>query len=94
MPKSKENRSKWTGNMKQLPAKATNAFEMAQTSGNFFLAGAGFGAGLFMNAGKQMKTLFFKSPSKLQKQESSTPSENDEEKHRYFFIEETGAPTR
>lgn len=44
--------------VKQLPTKATNAFEMAQTSGNFFLAGAGFGAGLFMNAGKQMKTLF------------------------------------
>lgn len=70
--------------VKQLPAKATNAFEMAQTSGNFFLAGAGFGAGLFMNAGKQMKTLF------------SNPhptSENDEEEtSATSSFEETDAP--
>lgn len=70
--------------MKQLPTKATNAFEMAQTSGNFFLAGAGFGAGLFMNAGKQMKTLF------------SNPhptSENDEEEtSATSSFEETDAP--
>jgi len=65
--------------MKQLPTKATNAFEMAQTSGNFFLAGAGFGAGLFMNAGKQMKTLFSNPHPTSEKTESSTPSENDEE---------------
>lgn len=65
--------------MKQLPTKATNAFEMAQTSGNFFLAGAGFGAGLFMNAGKQMKTLFSNPHSTSEKIESSTPPENDEE---------------
>ncbi|MCY7154649.1 conjugal transfer protein [Streptococcus gallolyticus] len=65
--------------VKQLPAKATNAFEMAQTSGNFFLAGAGFGAGLFMNAGKQMKTLFSNPHPTSEKTESSTPSENDEE---------------
>ena len=65
--------------VKQLPAKATNAFEMAQTSGNFFLAGAGFGAGLFMNAGKQMKTLFSNPHSTSEKIESSTPPENDEE---------------
>ncbi len=70
--------------LKQLPTKATNAFEMAQTSGNFFLAGAGLGAGLFMNAGKQMKTLF------------SNPhptSENDEEEtSATSSFEETGAP--
>lgn len=70
--------------VKQLPAKATNAFEMAQTSGNFFLAGVGFGAGLFMNAGKQMKTLF------------SNPhptSENDEEEtSATSSFEETDAP--
>lgn len=65
--------------MKQLPTKATNAFEMAQTSGNFFLAGAGFGAGLFMNAGKQMKTLFSNPHPTSEKTESSTPTENDEE---------------
>ena len=65
--------------VKQLPAKATNAFEMAQTSGNFFLAGAGFGAGLFMNAGKQMKTLFSNPHPTSEKTESSTPPENDEE---------------
>ena len=65
--------------MKQLPTKATNAFEMAQTSGNFFLAGAGFGAGLFMNAGKQMKTLFSNPHPTSERTESSTPSENDEE---------------
>ena len=65
--------------MKQLPTKATNAFEMAQTSGNFFLAGAGFGAGLFMNAGKQLKTLFSNPHPTSEKTESSTPSENDEE---------------
>lgn len=65
--------------LKQLPTKATNAFEMAQTSGNFFLAGAGFGAGLFMNAGKQMKTLFSNPHSTSEKIESSTPPENDEE---------------
>ena len=65
--------------MKQLPTKATNAFEMAQTSGNFFLAGAGFGAGLFMNAGKQMKTLFSNPHPTSEKTESSTPPENDEE---------------
>ena len=65
--------------VKQLSAKATNAFEMAQTSGNFFLAGAGFGAGLFMNAGKQMKTLFSNPHPTSEKTESSTPPENDEE---------------
>ncbi len=65
--------------MKQLPTKATNAFEMAQTSGNFFLAGAGFGAGLFMNAGKQLKTLFSNPHPTSERTESSTPSENDEE---------------
>lgn len=64
--------------VKQLPTKATNAFEMAQTSGNFFLAGAGFGAGLFMNAGKQMKTLFSNPHPTSERTESSTPSENDE----------------
>lgn len=65
--------------VKQLPAKATNAFEMAQTSGNFFLAGAGFGAGLFMNAGKQMKTLFSNPHPTSEKTGISTPPENDEE---------------
>lgn len=79
--------------VKQLPAKATNAFEMAQTSGNFFLAGAGFGAGLFMNAGKQMKTLFSNPHSTSEKIESSTPPENDEEETpTTSSFEETGAP--
>ena len=79
--------------VKQLPAKATNAFEMAQTSGNFFLAGAGFGAGLFMNAGKQMKTLFSNPHPTSEKTESSTPSENDEEETpATSSFEETGAP--
>lgn len=79
--------------VKQLPAKATNAFEMAQTSGNFFLAGAGFGAGLFMNAGKQMKTLFSNPHPTSEKTESSTPSENDEEETPdTSSFEETGAP--
>jgi len=66
--------------VKQLPTKATNAFEMAQTSGNFFLAGAGFGAGLFMNAGKQMKTLFSNPHPTLERTEDSVPPENDEER--------------
>ncbi|HFH9143133.1 TPA: conjugal transfer protein [Streptococcus agalactiae] len=79
--------------VKQLPTKATNAFEMAQTSGNFFLAGAGFGAGLFMNAGKQMKTLFSNPHPTSEKTESSTPSENDEEETpATSSFEETGAP--
>ena len=79
--------------VKQLPAKAINAFEMAQTSGNFFLAGAGFGAGLFMNAGKQMKTLFSNPHPTSEKTESSTPSENDEEETpATSSFEETGAP--
>ena len=79
--------------VKQLPAKATNAFEMAQTSGNFFLAGAGFGAGLFMNAGKQMKTLFSNPHPTSEKTESSTPSENDEEETpATSSFEETSAP--
>lgn len=79
--------------VKQLPAKATNAFEMAQTSGNFFLAGAGFGAGLFMNASKQMKTLFSNPHPTSEKTESSTPSENDEEETPdTSSFEETGAP--
>ncbi|HEN4508382.1 TPA: conjugal transfer protein [Streptococcus agalactiae] len=79
--------------VKQLPAKATNAFEMAQTSGNFFLAGAGFGAGLFMNAGKQMKTLFSNPHPTSERTESSTPSENDEEETpATSSFEETGAP--
>lgn len=79
--------------MKQLPTKATNAFEMAQTSGNFFLAGAGFGAGLFMNAGKQMKTLFSNPHPTSEKTESSTPSENDEEETpATSSFEETGVP--
>lgn len=79
--------------VKQLPAKATNAFEMAQTSRNFFLAGAGFGAGLFMNAGKQMKTLFSNPHPTSEKTESSTPSENDEEETpATSSFEETSAP--
>lgn len=79
--------------LKQLPTKATNAFEMAQTSGNFFLAGAGLGAGLFMNAGKQMKTLFSNPHPTSEKTESSTPSENDEEETpATSSFEETGAP--
>lgn len=79
--------------MKQLPTKATNAFEMAQTSGNFFLAGAGFGAGLFMNAGKQMKTLFSNSHPTSERTENSTPPENDnEETPATSSFEETGAP--
>lgn len=79
--------------MKQLPTKATNAFEMAQTSGNFFLAGSGFGAGLFMNAGKQMKTLFSNPHPTSEKTESSTPSENDEEETpATSSFEETGVP--
>ena len=79
--------------VKQLPAKATNAFEMAQTSGNFFLAGAGFGAGLFMNAGKQMKTLFSNPHPTSERTESSTPSENDEEETpATSSFEDTGAP--
>lgn len=70
--------------VKQLPAKATNAFEMAQTSGNFFLAGAGFGAGLFMNAGKQMKTLFSNPHPTSENDEEETPATSS--------FEETGAP--
>lgn len=70
--------------MKQLPTKATNAFEMAQTSGNFFLAGAGFGAGLFMNAGKQMKTLFSNPHPTSENDEEETPATSS--------FEETGAP--
>lgn len=66
--------------VKQLPAKATNAFEMAQTSGNFFLAGAGFGTGLFMNAGKHMSNLFSKSHPTSERTEDSVPPENDEER--------------
>lgn len=79
--------------MKQLPTKATNAFEMAQTSGNFFLAGAGLGAGLFMNAGKQMKTLFSNPHPTSEKAETSTPPENDEEETpATSSFEETGVP--
>ena len=70
--------------VKQLPAKATNAFEMAQTSGSFFLAGAGFGAGLFMNAGKQMKTLFSNPHPTSENDEEETPATSS--------FEETGAP--
>ncbi|WEA93183.1 conjugal transfer protein [Streptococcus anginosus] len=70
--------------MKQLPTKATNAFEMAQTSGNFFLAGAGFGAGLFMNAGKQMKTLFSNPHPTSENDEEETPATSS--------FEDTGAP--
>ena len=91
--KVKETVTNGQESMKQLPAKATNAFEMAQTSGNFFLAGAGFGAGLFMNAGKQMKTLFSNPHPTSEKTESSTPSENDEEETpATSSFEETSAP--
>lgn len=91
--KVKETVTNGQESMKQLPAKATNAFEMAQTSGNFFLAGAGFGAGLFMNAGKQMKTLFSNPHPTSERTESSTPSENDEEgTPATSSFEETGAP--
>ncbi|MBF7051693.1 conjugal transfer protein [Streptococcus sp. HF-2466] len=91
--KVKETVTNGQESMKQLPAKATNAFEMAQTSGNFFLAGAGFGAGLFMNAGKQMKTLFSNPHPTSERTESSTPSENDEEETpATSSFEETGAP--
>lgn len=91
--KVKETVSNGQETMKQLPAKATNAFEMAQTSGNFFLAGAGLGAGLFMNAGKQMKTLFSNPHPTSEKTETSMPPENDEEETpTTSSFEETGAP--
>lgn len=91
--KVKETVSNGQEGMKQLPAKATNAFEMAQKSGNFFLAGAGFGAGLFVNAGKQMKTLFSNPHPTSERTESSTPSENDkEETPATSSFEEIGAP--
>lgn len=91
--KVKETVTNGQGTLKQLPTKATNAFEMAQTSGNFFLAGAGLGAGLFMNAGKQMKTLFSNPHPTSEKTESSTPPENDnEETPATSSFEETGAP--
>lgn len=81
--------------VKQLPAKATNAFEMAQTSGNFFLAGAGFGAGLFMNAGKHMNNLFSKSHPTSERTEDSTPPENDEkEMPETVPFEEPDAPDK
>ena len=81
--------------MKQLPVKATNAFEMAQTSGNFFLAGAGFGAGLFMNAGKHMNNLFSKSHPTSERTEDSTPPENDEkEMPETVPFEEPDAPDK
>ena len=91
--KVKETVSNGQETMKQLPAKATNAFEMAQTSGNFFLAGAGFGAGLFMNAGKHLNNLFSNSHSTSEGTEDSTPSENDEEEMPETVpFEEPGAP--
>ena len=91
--KVKETVSNGQETMKQLPAKATNAFEMAQTSGNFFLAGAGFGAGLFMNAGKHLNNLFSNSHSTSEGTEDSTPSENDEEEMPETVpFEELGAP--
>ncbi|WP_371105695.1 conjugal transfer protein [Streptococcus agalactiae] len=91
--KVKETVSNGQETMKQLPAKATNAFEMAQTSGNFFLAGAGLGAGLFMNAGKQMKTLFSNPHPTSEKTETSMPPENDEEETpTTSSFKETGAP--
>lgn len=91
--KVKETVTNGQDQMKQLPTKATNAFEMAQTSGNFFLAGAGFGAGLFMNAGKQMKTLFSNPHPTSERTESSTPSKNDEEETpATSSFEETSAP--
>ena len=91
--KVKETVSNGQETMKQLPAKATNAFEMAQTSGNFFLAGAGFGAGLFMNAGKHLNNLFSNFHSTSEGTEDSTPSENDEEEMPETVpFEEPGAP--
>lgn len=91
--KVKETVTNGQESMKQLPTKATNAFEMAQTSGNFFLAGAGFGAGLFMNAGKQLKTLFSNPHPTSERTETSTPSENDEEETpATSSFEDTGAP--
>ena len=81
--------------VKQLPAKATNAFEMAQTSGNFFLAGAGFGTGLFMNAGKHMNNLFSKSHPTSERTEDATPPENDEkEMPETVPFEEPDAPDK
>ena len=73
--KVKETVSNGQDQVKQLPTKATNAFEMAQTSGNFFLAGAG----LFMNAGKHLNNLFSNSHSTSERTEDSTLPENDEE---------------
>ncbi len=52
----------------QLPTTATNAFDMAQRSNSFLLAGAGLGAGVLMNSGKHFKNLF----------SSAQPPVNDE----------------
>lgn len=91
--KVKETVSNGQDQMKQLPTKATNSFEMAQTSGNFILAGAGFGTGLFMNAGKHMSNLFSKSHPTSERTEDSVPPENDEEETpTTSSFEETGVP--
>lgn len=44
----------------QLPQQTNNAFEIAQKSGNFFLASAGLGAGVVANSGKHVKNFFSK----------------------------------
>lgn len=65
--------------IQQLPTSATNAFERAQKSGNFILAGAGFGAGLFMNSGKHVKDFFSKNQPTSDVPETPAPPSNTEE---------------
>jgi len=65
--------------IQQLPTSATNAFERAQKSANFILAGTGFGAGLFMNSGKHVKDFFSKNqPTSDIPETPATPSNTEE----------------
>lgn len=65
--------------IQQLPTSASNIFERAQKSGNFILAGTGFGAGLFMNSGKHVKDFFSKNQPTSDIPETPVPPSNTEE---------------
>lgn len=70
--KVKETVDKGKDTLTQIPQQANNAFELAQKSGNFFLAGAGLSAGVIMNSGRHVKDFF----TKLQPQ-TEQPNQED-----------------
>jgi hypothetical protein len=75
--KVKESVEKGKDTITQIPQQTSNAFDLAQRSGSFFLAGAGLGAGVVVNSGKHIKGFFSNQPPTTDTSYPDEVSSND-----------------